>query len=243
MKQLEIDAGNSFLKWRLRNAGETVVEGRLQTGQVRDGKEKAPSEWSEADHVRVASVAGDSVNMWLRMVFATQGIPVDFAQVSKQQHGLTNAYKNVHKMGVDRWLAMLAAWQQTRKGVCVVDAGSAVTVDFVDATGQHLGGYILPGLRLLQESLLGSTAEVRWSNRFPGESALQPGNTTATCVCNGGHYLLAALLQRVKSDCDHYEIDHIILTGGDAVELQRQTRIGQVQPELVLDGLQWVGGA
>ena len=240
MKQLEIDAGNTFVKWRLRNADEAIDEGRLQTAQVRDGRAEVPLGWSQAEQARVASVAGDLVNGWLSDVLADLGTPVDFAQVSMQRHGLKNAYENPQQMGVDRWVAMLAAWQQTRKGVCVVDAGSAVTVDFVDATGQHLGGYILPGLRLLQESLLGSTAGVRWA-ALPDSSSLQPGNSTAACVHNGGHYLLAALLQRVKSDCECYAIDQIILTGGDAAELQHQTRIGQLQPALVLDGLRWLG--
>jgi type III pantothenate kinase len=240
MKQLEIDAGNTFVKWRLRQADKVTDEGCLQTAQVRDGRAEVPLVWAQAEQARVASVAGDLVNGWFRGVLADLSIPVDFAQVSMQRHGLKNAYANPQQMGVDRWVAMLAAWQQQRKAVCVVDAGSAVTVDFVDATGQHLGGYILPGLRLLQESLLGATAGVRWAE-LPDDTSLQPGNSTATCVYNGGHYLLAALLQRVKSDCEGYAIDHIILTGGDAVGLQRQTHIGQVQPALVLDGLRWLG--
>lgn len=240
MKQLEIDAGNTFIKWRVRSADNTQEEGRLLTAQVREGYVLVPAIWAQAGRARIASVAGDAVNSWLKDVLADLGIPSDFARVSVERHGLKNAYEKPQQMGVDRWVAMLAAWQQTRKGVCVVDAGSAVTVDFITATGQHLGGYILPGLRLLQESLLGATAEVRWT-ALPDDVSLQPGNTTAACVFSGGHYLLAALLQRVKADCDRYAIDDIILTGGDALELQRQTSIGQVQLALVLDGLQWIG--
>ncbi|WP_417582348.1 type III pantothenate kinase [Nitrincola sp.] len=240
MKQLEIDAGNTFVKWRLRSDHQVVQQGRLQTSQVRDGSAVIPSGWKFAEHAWAASVAGDAVNGWLNAVLADLGVRVSFAQVSAHRYGLKNAYENPQQMGVDRWVAMLAAWQQTRQGVCVVDAGSAVTVDFVDAQGQHLGGYILPGLRLLQESLLGSTAGVRWS-KLPDDYSLQPGHSTAACVYNGGHYLLAALLQRVKVDCEGYGIDHVILTGGDAVELYRHSPIGQLQESLVLDGLQWLG--
>lgn len=240
MKQLEIDAGNTFVKWRLRSADKTTDEGRLQTAQLRDGKGEVPSVWVEAGQASVASVAGEIVNAWLSNSFTELGIPADFARVSMQRNGVKNAYENPQQMGVDRWVAMLAAWQQTRKGVCIVDAGSAVTVDFVNSTGQHLGGYIFPGLRLLQESLLGSTAEVRWT-ALPEGASLQPGNSTAACVYSGGRYLLAAMLQRVKADCERYGIENIILTGGDALELQRHTQIGQVQEFLVLDGLQWLG--
>ena len=42
-------------------------------------------------------------------------------------------------MGVDRWLAILGAAKLTDKPFAVIDAGTAVTVDFV-ADGQHLGG-------------------------------------------------------------------------------------------------------
>ncbi|MDP1069535.1 type III pantothenate kinase, partial [Klebsiella pneumoniae] len=65
------------------------------------------------------------------------------------------------RMGVDRWLAMLAAWQRVGQSCWVVDCGSAITLDLLDAEGRHQGGYILPGLRLMQQSLLGNTAEVR----------------------------------------------------------------------------------
>jgi type III pantothenate kinase len=240
MRQLEIDAGNTFVKWRLRDNREVIQEGRLLTAQVRDGDVQPPPVWGQAEQAKVASVAGDAVHDWLVGVLVALDVCVDFVQVSAQRYGLKNAYEQPLQMGVDRWVAMLAAWQQTRQGVCVVDAGSAVTVDFVDTQGQHLGGYIMPGLRLLQDSLLGSTAGVRWS-KLPEDYSLLPGSSTAACVYNGGYYLLAALLQRVKMDCAAYGIDHIILTGGDATELYRQSQIGRLQESLVLDGLQWFG--
>ena len=239
MKHLEIDAGNTFVKWRFRCADKVAEVHQILTADVRKGAVDVPADWIQAEQVWVASVAGDEVNSWLQGVFAHLEIALAFVQVSAQQHGLKNAYEEPQQMGVDRWVAMLAAWQQTKRGVCVVDAGSAVTVDFVDARGDHLGGYIVPGLRLLQESLLGSTAGVRWA-RSPGDQSLQPGHSTAACVSNGGRYLQAALLQQVRDDCQCYAIDEIILTGGDAAELHRLTNIGKVQQTLVLDGLQWV---
>lgn len=240
MKQLEIDAGNTFVKWRLRSQEVRSEVERIPTVEVRERHVGMPLDWKLAERAIIASVAGDAVNDWLKTVLSDLNIPVEFVQVSAQLHGLKNAYENPQQMGVDRWVAMLAAWQQTRKAVCVVDAGSAITVDFVDAKGWHLGGYILPGQRLLQNSLLGATDGVRWTH-LPDSCSLRPGSSTAACVRNGGNYLMAALLQRIKVDCEVYAIEHIVLTGGDAAGLHRQSCLGELQESLVLDGLQWLG--
>ncbi|KGK40970.1 hypothetical protein LH51_17890 [Nitrincola sp. A-D6] len=239
MRQLEIDAGNTFLKWRLRSQGGVSEVRRLATAEVREGRVEVPHDWRLARQAMVASVAGGVVNDWLKAVLTDLSIPVDFVQVSAQLCGLTNAYENPQQMGVDRWVAMLAAWQQVRQGVCIVDAGSAITVDFVNAKGVHLGGYIVPGQRLLHSSLLGATQGVRWAE-LPDSCSVRPGDSTAACVRNGGNYLLSALLQRVQADCEEYAIGHIFLTGGDAAELHCHTHVGQLQKTLVLDGLQWL---
>ena len=62
--------------------------------------------------------------------------------------GLRNGYRDPAQLGVDRWLAMCAAWQQFPGSLCVVDAGTAVTIDVVAADGAHSGGLILPGVCL-----------------------------------------------------------------------------------------------
>lgn len=237
MVVLEIDAGNTFVKWRMRCQGQSQAVQRWLTQDVREGRVLLPEDWFGVQQVRWVSVAGDEVDGWLQAAFQALAVPVVRAVARGQQSGLKNAYQNPQQMGADRWLAMLAVWQQLQDAFCVIDVGSAVTVDLVDRQGQHLGGYILPGLRLLQQSLLGQTAGVRWQTAETDES-LVPGDSTAACVENGCRYQMAALLQYVEQDCRERNILHIWLTGGDASRVASWCPQAMLQETLVLDGLQ-----
>lgn len=102
----------------------------------------------------------------------------------KQNFGLKNSYENVSKMGVDRWLAMVAGQEMTSRAFCVIDIGTAMTCDFV-VDGQHLGGWITPGFRLMQDALIKNTANVTTDDFLPTEIAL--GQDTERCVTQGCH--------------------------------------------------------
>ena len=85
-------------------------------------------------------------------------------------------------MGADRWHAMLAGWVRCKASFAVVDAGSAVTVDYVNAGGRHLGGYILPGLQMMRRSLKVDAARIglgRVSNSTPARDN-RPANASTT---------------------------------------------------------------
>jgi pantothenate kinase type III len=92
-------------------------------------------------------------------------IPPKCCQIYTQKYalGVRNAYPKHNKLGVDRWLAMLAAYHYYNAPVCIVSCGSALTLDIVDSQGQHLGGMIMPGLNLMQQALSRGTANL---NKF-----------------------------------------------------------------------------
>src|SRR3546814_17254315 len=79
----------------------------------------------------------------------------NFARSSAGWHGLRNAYREPERLGVDRWLAMIAAWHTHRGAACIANAGTALTVDVIDAQGQHLGGIIAAGRAEQQSAILG----------------------------------------------------------------------------------------
>ncbi|MFC6670892.1 type III pantothenate kinase [Marinobacterium aestuariivivens] len=135
---LDIDVGNTFLKWRCSEPGGIAVRGRLLTERLNDGM---PAGWPEnVDRVRVASVAGPVVAALISDYCRKRwGLEPEFARAGRQASGVTNSYSEPHRMGVDRWLAMLAAYNLGQGGCCVVDCGSAITIDFVAADGHHLG--------------------------------------------------------------------------------------------------------
>jgi type III pantothenate kinase len=138
-------------------------------------------------------------------------------------------------MGVDRWLAMLAAWQRLHAAVCVVDAGSALTIDLVDSSGQHSGGYIIPGSFLMERALLLDTGRVRFAEQV--EYGLAPGVSTAQAVRHG---IALAQVGAVGLAIDRADQPmQLVFTGGGAQQLRDLLgRDGELVPELVFDGLE-----
>lgn len=231
---LEIDIGNTFLKWRLLgDAGEVFSNGRVPTaGSFAD----LPLIWGASiDRVRVGSVASDEVNRKLRDLLVGAGYPAPkFARTGASAAGVTNSYANPSAMGVDRWLAMLAAWKHASGACCVVDCGSAITIDYLSEDGRHLGGYILPGMRVLQQALLGNTARV-FVDRAAAEFDPSPGCNTGDAVTHGADFIFDAIQARVKQGLKPGM--HLFVTGGDGKLFQRLIGCGEWSPDLVLDGL------
>lgn len=239
--RLELDAGNTFIKWRLLTEAGVSASGRWSTsGFTASCLSDCPV---APDEVWLGSVAGSEVNRALtEAVFECWGLIIRQARTQAECAGVRNSYADPSRMGVDRWLAMLAAWHQVKEACCIVDAGSAITVDLLDGEGEHLGGYILPGLRLMQTSLLGRTAEVRVEAELE-TAALSPGRSTEEAVLHGAHLLLLALAERVAKGVPGYEgRQPVLVTGGDAEVLMGYLEGAQHCPDLVLEGLQWALG-
>jgi type III pantothenate kinase len=231
--RLELDVGNSRVKWRL-------VSDRVE----REGATTLiNAQWPEAslDTIWISSVAASSVNEALNVELEQRyGCTPEFAIVSQQCAGVRCGYDDVTRLGVDRWLVLLAAFQCER-GVpaIVVDAGSAVTIDLLASGGQHAGGFITPGYRMLQSSLLGQTANIR----FEQEAKAQPfgGLDTASCVASGAEFVFAGLASSILTLRAEFNLQaRILLTGGDADKLFAYLKSEQkveCLPNLVLDGL------
>lgn len=230
---VEIDIGNSFLKWRLREPDRGVLcQGRQPTD--------APltplvARWRGADQVWVGSVAPPRVDEKLTTALQTAGCPAPvFAATSAQAAGVSNSYAEPSTMGVDRWLAMLAAWSRAGRSLCVVDCGSAITIDYLDDRGHHQGGYILPGMRSLHQALLGNTARV-FVDRPHQEFCPRPGTSTSEAVAQGGDFIFDAIARRLAEEL---EPDRpLFITGGDGELFVRRVGRGEWLPDLVLDGL------
>ena len=74
---------------------------------------------------------------------------------------MTSGYRDPERLGVDRWLALIAARERSKQPTVIVDAGSACTIDLLDSEGRHLGGYILPGLTAMGEALVRGTHQIQ----------------------------------------------------------------------------------
>jgi type III pantothenate kinase len=146
-------------------------------------------------------------------------------------------------LGIDRWLAVQPVWRELGAAFCVVDCGSAITLDVVDEGGVHRGGWIAPGLETAHAGLL-ARAPVLARPRSDVQGDLGPATDTAQAIERGlllqqaGLVALALRQVRRLAGCADAEL---VLTGGDAARLQLQSvpelAAARIEPDLVLRGL------
>lgn len=266
-----VDWGNTRIKaLKVRALSEL-------TGSPQDGQESKHSSFSsigefreyildlqtevKVNQVLVSSVARmqdvEMLSHWL----SQHGIKLRVAKTSKMACGVTCAYDDPSSMGVDRWLGIIGAFQSSKSSdnpVAVIDLGTSITLDVVDSHGQHLGGHILPGKRLLFEALR-LTANVR-TNSPPLDArrenkqstSLALGHSTGECVDQGVHCLISGYLRQILSELpkQHPGIQ-IFVTGGDSNlvvghhfheqnQPSRKKFALQSEPLLVLKGLAYL---
>src|SRR5579863_1947129 len=160
---LVIDVGNTRMKWAwLTNTG-------LSDQQAVVHRDSKPGIWTNTlfesgqrpSRVLVSNVAGPAMAKALaRLTKKAFRVNIEFVTATQEFDGLTNGYLDPSLLGADRWLALIGAWTKVRSALCVVDAGTAVKVDSVDAKGQHLGGLIAPGIHMMREALMNKTSDI-----------------------------------------------------------------------------------
>ena len=235
---LELDIGNSRIKWRQisMEAGDVIAEGVFADEQEFI---EASAESTKPAFFRFSSVGDpelvEKIVKWSR---ENWGLEPMAAEVSRECGGLTINYPDVSRLGVDRWLAMLAGFDRAGGGCIIVDSGTAFTLDAISADGNHLGGFIMPGLALMQQSLVANTA-IRLSSGAQLDS-LELGNSTEEAVLNGSCASLVALIEKEVAKLKAMEgSSQLIFTGGDAQILRDLSSVenSEIIPGLVLDGL------
>ncbi len=233
---LDLDIGNSRTKWLFGSASGNLKSPRIPT--LADVGERP-------DRVRISAVAG----VRERLTAAIEdrfGIAPEFAEVCRELAGVVCCYDDPKRLGVDRWLALVAAWRCVRGAVAVVDAGTAITVDLVDGRGQHLGGYIVPGIGLMRRSLAGGTRDLALSQLVadagPGhhDGFPAPGKSTDAAIAGGTLAMPIGFVDAVLARFAASSGTGIttFLCGGAAHLLQpRLASRTRAAPNLVLDGL------
>jgi len=236
---LTIDIGNSHIKWAIWNDDHIAQAGC--TAYSKQEPDKAFAIWQDVQPeklVMVACVAGDRVehvlSHWLQSHWSVEP---RFLRATARLKGVTNAYADPSRYGVDRWAALIAAHSLYRDPVCIIDAGTAITVDLMDADGRHLGGRILPGLMMMREALLRGTEGIKQADGKITDFA----DNTADAVSSGTlHMLMAAVTEIVDSAQRRLGNDmKIIITGGMSEQIMSLPGMPVMlhEPDLVLKGL------
>lgn len=232
---LLIDMGNSRLKWAWLEAGQ-LSPGIALFNQDLD-REALLTSWQNLPtpkRLLIACVSQTALLALVESLALELWHELEIVRIGSKAyaHGVQNAYLQPEKLGVDRWLAVVAAYHRYQTAVCVIDCGTAITVDVVDAQGKHQGGWICPGLVLMKKSLALGTHALEL---YEGDTALGLANHTQAAIYNG---TLAAAVGLVEQVIRQYDSLQLILTGGDAQLVASQLRVKcVVEPDLVLQGL------
>lgn len=238
--RLLVDLGGTRLKWSLLADGELTP---MDSAHWRERGMPATLEavWASLprpEEVLVASVseaeATRAVELWCERHWALSPAAV---KVAMQAAGVRNRYAQPERLGVDRWLAAIGAYHRCGSAVCVVDAGTGVTVDAVSPEGEYLGGVIAPGFALMRQAL-----SLRTRAAVPSDTGARGvfGKTTADCVSAGCALAVAGLVERALEEVRGGlgAGTPCVLTGGDAEHLRPllRTTVDHV-PDLVLRGM------
>lgn len=233
---LEFDIGNTRSKWRLLKEGSVMDCGSF-AGRDIQAFSQLPLFSDKPARVRVASVAEDGFqeefSAWCR---SSYGCAAEFAKTTAHCAGVTNSYVEPERMGVDRWLAMLAGYNQAKDACCIIDCGSAITVDVVDCAGCHQGGFIVPGLKMQADVLLRNTGRVRFEDTSQDEPNTALGKNTLDAVQHG---IVSMVLAWLEAEVKRYS--KVFLSGGDAEFLLKGLPEANVsvQTDIVMQGLKF----
>lgn len=240
---LELDCGNSLIKWRLLSGlteGSIFKQGVVATIRqlLVDLENPSPYEVTRCRLVSVRSQAEtEAITVALAEAFAPD---VLVAQPARQLGGVTNGYEDFARLGLDRWLALVAAYRLAQGACLVFDLGTAVTVDLVTQEGQHLGGYITPGMQLLRNQLFGHTRQIRYEPplRLEGGRSWSPGTNTRDAVEHGCLRMLESYAAaQISAGQELLGADlRIFATGGDAALIEGLPSV-EVVGDLVFKGL------
>lgn len=223
---LLLDIGNTREKAALVKQGKVTALPQLAPENLAKLPIKA---------VYYASVASQEKVAVIKQLLGLEDLPWRQVHADALAYGVTSIYQQPQTLGVDRWLAMLGTQLLfPANSALIVDAGTAVTLDWLGVDGQHQGGWILPGLKMQQHAVVKNTAKVFNSEMFNGR--LEPGEDTVTCLQNG---CLASVLGAIRLAWQQNPCQKLLLTGGDSKFLKSHLSDLPlvVEPLLIFHGL------
>lgn len=240
---LELDCGNSFIKWRVAGKGGVAII----AGGVVDSDEALLNQLRQVPDLalracRLVSVrSGGETDALTTLLAQTFSLTSICAEPALTLAGVTNGYEDYRRLGLDRWLAFVGAYHLAQKACLVLDLGTAVTSDFVAADGVHLGGFICPGMPLMRSELRTHTRRIRYDDAAAERALVSfvPGRATSEAVERGCSLMLRGFaMTQIEIAREHWGDNFcIFVTGGDASLVVDVLPGARVVPDLVFVGL------
>ena len=260
-----MDAGNSRLKWALvrepyRRNQPFSAQGAMELARIQGRRSplralfRALVTSGLQSRVHICNVAGSEIDRLLRSGAEHAGVTqISFARSAAEACGVRNAYREAWRLGTDRWVALIGAHHEhPNMDLCLVGIGTALTIDLLDASGRHVGGHIIPGPRLMIESLLQRTAGIQ--RRAGGRSVLDHfasdghggsllplfAHDTRTGLVAGARHACAAAIEHARREAGRQlgRRPRLILAGGAAdVIAPLLTSSHRREDDLILRGM------
>jgi type III pantothenate kinase len=215
MDNLFLDIGNTAIKWLFKGEYYSSLTADFTSELLPKAEQVFVSCVSDKSHLKGLSEAV-------------------FVESQAKLGSFKSAYKKPKDLGVDRFLAMIAAINQMpNQNILIIDAGSALTFDLILANGKHQGGLIMPGLGVLRRSF-----EKFSSNSKHLVLGVNADNTNDAWEYGTAQMLMGVINQQIESHLEQYGDLKILLTGGDAKIINyRLAHQVEIKQHLVLDGL------
>jgi len=246
---LLVDIGNTRVKWA-----------RLSRGRLGRQQAAAHEGWSgeriarhivgkpshlaskRIERIVVVSVAGARIDRGFASEARRQlGIAPEFFASQRRAAGVTTLYAEPWRLGADRLVAAIGAFHLSKhRPVCVISAGTAMTLDLVDSRGRHRGGAIVPAPSLMVGSLLSQTHGIRRRARGGTSGSSLFARSTRAAIEQGARFAAAAVADRAVVEARSVlgRTPLVLLTGGAASVIQKLMRSRHKHvPDLVLQGL------
>ena len=239
-----VDVGNSAVKFAVQQ-DEIIVD--HFTGIQTDHWEQSAVEWArEQLHGqrlwRIASVHGSAA---AQLVSAIEQLDSEsnVHLITRHDVPMRVDVDYPDRLGIDRLLSAFAVSRRVDAPAVVIDAGSAVTVDWIDARGRFCGGAILPGLGLQSAALATGTdalPRVDWNTqaviRLPAKNT---SDAILSGILTGIAASIDALIERYREIAGLPEAaTSVVMTGGDGPAISPHLRhTHKLIPNLVCRGL------
>lgn len=232
---LLLDVGGTRLKWATWDGSFQFGDAVVHNDNPLELFEQ--QSWHGVSAVWISLVPRvRDVEGWTAAVQKRFGLMPQFGQSRAEWRGLRSAYAHPEKLGVDRWLAMVALWSEQQSPFCVISAGTALTFDRVNAQGQHLGGVIAPGFGSMHRALLSATRTTpeATAHRY----GPQLGQDSIGAIHQGAFFAAMGVIGQALQAPGADPAERRIITGGDGpVLIPYLVGPWQHRPYLALEGL------
>ena len=217
---LTIDVGNSRIKVAVFEHNKQVDFFIFETKEALKNFKNIFKKYSNLQKIILSSVGklDEEVVNFIKSQFQTEIID------HKSKFPFTNLYATPETLGIDRMvLAAGATLMYPNQNRLIIDAGTCITYDFVNAENQYLGGAISPGIKIRYKSLNNYTSKLPLLTLSEDFEII--GNSTKSAIHSG---VINGVIFEIEGFISQYSLKNqdltIILTGGDAEFLAKRLK-------------------